>query len=134
MKHIRSAPYHPSSNGAAERFVQTFKRAMKMSDFPSLPFEQQLMNFLLIYRSTPHATTNVAPCTLFLNRSLKTRMDLLRPDIGSTVSSKQALQKLHHDRHSLSRDLYVGQRVMVRNMRPGPQYASWSTMDIWHCY
>ena len=32
VKHIRSAPYHPSSNGLAERFVQTFKRAMKAGE------------------------------------------------------------------------------------------------------
>ena len=25
IKHIRTAPYHSSSNGQAERFVQTFK-------------------------------------------------------------------------------------------------------------
>lgn len=29
VKHIRSAPYHPKTNGLAERFVQTFKQAMK---------------------------------------------------------------------------------------------------------
>ena len=27
VKHIRCTPHHPSSNGCAERFVQTFKRA-----------------------------------------------------------------------------------------------------------
>ena len=29
VKHIRCVPYHPSSNGAVERFMQTFKKAIR---------------------------------------------------------------------------------------------------------
>ena len=29
VKHIRCSPYHPTSNGLAERFVWSFKQAMK---------------------------------------------------------------------------------------------------------
>ena len=57
IKHLRSAPYHPSSNGLAERFVGTFKRALRASEFSFLTLHQQLMNFLLTYRTTPHTST-----------------------------------------------------------------------------
>ena len=30
--HIRSAPYHPASNGLAERFIQSVKQALKGSE------------------------------------------------------------------------------------------------------
>ena len=66
IKHIRCAPYHPSCNGASEWFVQTLKRAMKVTEKSSLPFQLCLTNFLLMYRSTPHCWTCVALCTLFL--------------------------------------------------------------------
>ena len=55
VKHIRSFPYHPSTNGLAEHFVHTLKQAMKCSNLPDP--HQKLMNFLLSYRSIPHSTT-----------------------------------------------------------------------------
>ena len=121
VKHIRCSPYHPSSNGAVERFVQTFKRAMQAQK-TEVSFNQKLMLLLLTYRITPHSTTNVAPCTLFLKREVRTRLDLLRPEISGKVASKQVQQKFHHDQHASVRELFIGQRVMVKNLRPGDKW------------
>ena len=115
IKHIRTSPYHPASNGLAERFVQSFKVAMKKAEKDGLPFSQRLATFLLSYRTTPHATTNVAPCVLFLGRSVRTRLDMLTPDPGCAVAEKQSKQKQQHDQHSDSRQFCVGQTVWVRN-------------------
>ena len=83
---------------------------------------QKLMNFLLFYRSTPHSTTNTTPSELFLHRSLRTRLDLLRPELGVAVSQKQAEQKKYHDLHSRNRNFFTGERVLVRNMRNDPRW------------
>jgi len=98
IKHIKSAPYHPSTNGAAERLVQTFKKSMKAGEHDGHTHAQRLASFLLSYRSTPHSTTHETPSELFLKRSLQTRLDLLKPDVDRSVCIKQAKQKNYHDR------------------------------------
>ena len=52
IRHLWSAPYHPASNGLAERAVQTFKNAMKKATTSDL--ETHLSRFLFQYRITPH--------------------------------------------------------------------------------
>ena len=122
VKHLRSAPYHPSTNGLAERFVQSLKQAMKVGERRGVPSQQCLAEFLLTYRVTPHATTNESPSKLLMGRDLRTRLDLLHPDCGSTVLDHQTQQKQQHDRHSRERVFHVGQSVMVRNFREGPRW------------
>ena len=74
-----------------------------------------------MYRSSPHATTGVPPCSLFLKRQIRTRFDLLKPDQESHVMEKQSQQMTDHDRNSRSRQFEVGQSVMA-NLRPGPKW------------
>ena len=88
IKHIRSAPYHPATNGLVERFVQSFKRAMEAMKNSGQTWQHRLSSFLLAYRSTPHTVTNVSPGSLFLQRELRTRLDLLRETTEQIVRKK----------------------------------------------
>ena len=122
IKHSRSSPYHPATNGEAERFVCTFKEAMKTSKGDGLTLTHRLQNFLLTYRTTPHSTTGTPRCDLLMGRRLRTRWDLLKPDIRSTIRKRQSQQKKGHDRALSVRSFKVGQEVMARNFRVG---AAW---------
>ena len=103
IRHTRSAPYHPATNGLAEHFVQSFKQGFKISQSSGLHINCGLSNYLFLYRSTPHSTTGVTPSSLFLKRKMRTRFNLLRPDREAEVSRKQERQKRDHDRHSSAR-------------------------------
>ena len=122
IKHIKSAPYHPATNGLAERFVQSLKQALKTSLSGGKTLHHRLSNFLLTYRSSPHATTGVTPCSLFLKRQIRTRFDLLKPNREAHVTEKQSQQKADHDQSARSRQFQVGQSVMAKNLRPGPKW------------
>ena len=51
IKQTTSAPYHPASNGLAERAAKIFKNGMKKMTVGTLP--QKLVRFLFSYRITP---------------------------------------------------------------------------------
>ena len=82
---------------------------MKAGKYNRLSIGQQLENFLMSYRATPHATIGVPPCDLFVGRRIRTRLDLLKPDLENNVNHKQAVQKSHHDLHAKAQVLDVGQ-------------------------
>lgn len=124
IKHTRVPPYHPSSNGAAERTVQIVKRALQKQMLDSdlckrnLTLHHKLANFLITYRNTPHSTTGQTPAELFLKRAPRTRFSLLKPSLSDRVLQKQQNQKKYHDQSRVrERSFKVNQWVRVRNMR-----------------
>ena len=112
IHHVCTAPYHPASNGLAERAVQTFKLAMKKMK-GNEPLETKLARFLFKYRITPHTTTRQSPAEMLLGR--RPRSVLLHPDTATQVHKSQTRQKLNHDRHVRERTFTVGDRVYMRD-------------------
>ena len=49
----------------------------------------------------------------FLKRPLRTRLDLLKPDVNSAVCLEQAKQKNYHDIRCWGTEYAVGQQVQI---------------------
>ena len=108
-----SAPYHPSTNGLAERFVKTLKQGDRATRFGAL--HDKLADFLLAYRNAPHATTGESPAKLFLGRPLKTRLELVRPNLHNHVQQKQ--QNMVASKQGRVKDFQIGDSILARNYR-----------------
>ena len=116
ITHLTGAPYHPATNGAAERLVQTFKQAMKKS---SLPPKRALQEFLMQYRRTP-TSCGSSPSELLMSRQIRTRIDTLLPSPAHIAQGKQTKEA---SRSETSPDS-AGIRKMTRRYKAGdPVYA-----------
>lgn len=68
--HLMGAPYHPQSNGLAEKAVQTVKgELLKMESQPG-NLRTNLLRFLMNYRNTPNSSTGQFLAFIMLGRSL----------------------------------------------------------------
>ena len=108
VKQILTSPYHPSSNGLAERAVQTFKNSVSKLEGP---MEVRLSKFLFKYRVTPHTSTGISPAELLMGRRLRTHLDLLYPDISVRMENK-AEKNISGKK---PRKFTIGEKVYAKN-------------------
>ena len=117
IKHVKCSPYHPFSNGLAERAVQTVKAGLKKT---TGNLEDRLCKFLTRYRVTPQSRTGQTTAEFVLKTPPRTRLDLLRPSIQNRVIQKQANDKQRHDAHAAERTFRAGDTVWAMNFQGKP--------------
>lgn len=111
---MTSSPYHSRTIGLAEQIVKSFKAAIKKQ---SKVTTNEINLFLMTYRVTLHVTTWKSPAKLLMERNLRTRLDLMKPDTSDKVRQKQDNMKLSNHTGSNVPYFTVGKSVMVRDYR-----------------
>ncbi|XP_049886537.1 uncharacterized protein K02A2.6-like [Pectinophora gossypiella] len=131
VDHIFSAPYHPASNGAAENAVKICKRTIKKALKQKLYVETALSRFLIAYRNTEHYTTGDSPARILLGRSLRMRLDKLKPDRSSRAREIQRRRSEADagDDSRRHRQLAAGESVWCRDYRSADKWLSGKVID-----
>ena len=116
IRYITSAPYHLSINGAIEQAVQTMKKSLKSTVIESGTIWTKLTRFRMSYCNIPHTTTEETYAEIFLKQPIRTRLNLLKPNLEDKVTQKQEFQKRFHDNAGRKmREFILGQNVLVEN-------------------
>ncbi|XP_024890212.1 uncharacterized protein K02A2.6-like [Temnothorax curvispinosus] len=114
-----TAPYHPATNGQAEKFVQTLKISMKKmyndTRYHKASLEEVVQQLLTQYRNTPHSTTGIAPSERVFKVKMRTRLDLLKPEETKTNTNINSGKKI--------RQFVEGERVQCRSYRGNEKWS-----------
>ncbi|CAH8676807.1 unnamed protein product [Schistosoma haematobium] len=122
VKHVRSPPYHPQSNGQAERFVDTFKRALLKAKGEG-KIEEILDDFLLVYRTTPNPSTpnQMSPAEIMFGRKVRTALDAMKPQQRDIGKRNRKMENQFDRHHGAKRRIFQkNQKVYVRDFRYSP--------------
>ena len=122
IKHLVSPPYHPASNGLAERSVQTVKHRLKKMNVSNktLDLYISLASICRIHGLTPHSSTDRCPYELIKLGGLPDLFPGLVPD-----SSQDQEHKLirHSSNFSQNRRYFAeGEKVVVFDKFKGISY------------
>jgi hypothetical protein len=108
--HIKSSPYHPRTNGLAERAVRTFKDRLRAAG-ESCDINLELQRFLIAYRNTTLQSTGRSPAEMMFGHRLRTPLEILKPDVRSKLDNAATRAKINHDPHTTTREFLPSELV-----------------------
>jgi hypothetical protein len=106
------------SNGQAERFVDTFKRAFSKLKGEGVADPRILETFLVTYRTTPNDSLLdcKTPAEMFLGRKPRTTLDLLMPPPPIPTERNEEMEKRFNRRFGTKvRTFGIGDKVFARH-------------------
>lgn len=122
FRHRKVTPLWPRANGEVERFVKTLKKCIKAAKTEGRNWRKELQVILRNYRTTPHATTGVAPAVLLLKRAVRNKLPQANhvDPVSEIVRKHDSAQKLKIKAHADNKnyvkpcDINLGESVLVK--------------------
>lgn len=126
ISYVFSPPYHPQSNGQAERFVDTLKRAITKLKGEGTS-EEILDVFLTTYRTTPNVqnSDSKTPAEILYGRKIRTSLELLRPPTENQQIRNLPMEDQFNNHHGAklrtfkTNDLVYARRTISKTWQPG---------------
>ncbi|XP_050059397.1 uncharacterized protein K02A2.6-like [Aphis gossypii] len=126
--HVKTPPYNPASNGAAENLVRTFKNFLKKSGLKS-DLDTEIARFMLSYNSTKHCATGLTPAELHIGRRLFTSLDRLVPRAKYKYDKSIVAAKRSY-KGSRVKQFEIKDTVMCRNYASGAKWLRGTIIKI----
>ena len=123
IQQIRTAPYHPASNGQAERTVKTFKTTLNKMLNKKGTINKKVQRFLMAYCTTAHSATNCTPAELLFGRRLRTTLDIIKPSLSNNME-KNCNNMICRTQNRRMREFSNGQEVFICNFGNGSRWIS----------
>ena len=129
IKHTPVTPEDPQCNGFAENFVKLLCKFVHTTIVEGKDPKKELQKYL-IYRATPHSSTNKSPAELLNGHKIKTKLLQLyhlsheskdQDEIRQKHDSTKLKQKQYFDRRAKEKTIKVGDNILVKQRKSTTQ-------------
>lgn len=119
-----TTPYWPQQNGEVERQNRSILKRLVISQNTHQDWQKELQDFLLMYRATPHTTTNRTPSELMFGRTIVDKLPHMKESviIDEELNDRDRIQKekgkkyADTRRHAQESTIEVGDIVWLKQM------------------
>lgn len=131
--HLNSTiPYWPQQNGEVERQNKSILKRLIISQNTGRAWRDDLNEYLLMYRSSPHSTTQKAPAQMLFGRNIRDKLPSIHQpmeideETADKDKEKKEKEKQYADarRHAKVSEIGIGDEVLVKRMKKANKLSS----------